>query len=64
MRPFQTRNYEDLDRVAYYAFKTYGLHTRRTHTRETWKKVETDWLNSEAVPPQPTQLRSGSTRRK
>ena len=55
---------KDLDKVNYYAFSTYGLHTRRTHTRETWKQVETDWRNSEAVPPQPAKLRPGSTRRK
>ena len=35
---------KDLEKVAYYAFKTYGLHTRRTHTRATWKKVETFWF--------------------
>ena len=50
---------DDLDKVAFYAFKTYGLHTRRTHTMSTWKKVETDWLNSGDKPPQPNKMRSG-----
>ena len=53
----------DLDKVAFYAFKIYGLHTCRTHTKTTWKKVESDWLNSGVEPPQPTPRRAGSTRR-
>ena len=53
----------DLEKLAFYAFKTYGLHTRKSHTKATWKKVETDWLNSGAEPPQVTPRRTGATRR-
>ena len=53
----------DLEKVAFYAFKTYGLHTRKSHTFATWKKIETDWLNSGVDPPQQAPRRTGSTRR-
>ena len=53
----------DLEKLAFYAFKTYGLHTRKSHTKATWKKIETDWLNSGAEPPQVTTRRTGSIRR-
>ena len=50
---------DNLEEVAFYAFKTYGLHTRKTHTRSTWKKVETDWMDNGDKPPQPNKMRSG-----
>ena len=53
----------DAERLAYYAFKTYGLHTRKSHTITTWKKVENDWMTSGDEPPQVTRMRSGSSRR-
>ena len=53
----------DLEKCAFYAFKTYGLHTRKSHTQATWKKVETDWMNSGAEPPQVTPRRTGAARR-
>ena len=53
----------DPERLAYYAFKTYGLHTRKSHTVATWKQVENDWMTSGDEPPQVTLRRSGSTRR-
>merc|ERR1712208_283738 len=37
---------DNLEKVAFYAFKTYGLHTHKTHTRVTWRKVEQDWLDN------------------
>jgi len=52
------------EKIAYYAFKTYGLHVRRTQDKACWNKVETDWQNSGEEPPQPAQRRAGSTRRK
>ena len=51
------------EKLAYYAFKTYGLHTRRSHTEASWKKVETDWLSSGEQPPQVTSRRSGAASR-
>ena len=50
---------DNLEKVAFYAFKTYGLHTRKIHTRNTWRKVETDWMEDGAKPPQPRKTRSG-----
>ena len=49
--------------LSYYAFKTYGVHNRRSHTIATWKKVETDWLSSGEQPPQVTPRRNGATSR-
>ena len=54
---------DDHEMLAYYAFKTYGLHTRRSHNEATWKKVETDWLKSGAQPPQVTSRRIGAASR-
>ena len=53
----------DPEKLAFYAFKTYGLHTRKSFTQATWKKVETDWMNSGAEPPQVTTRRTGAARR-
>merc|ERR1712055_47942 len=53
----------DLEKLAYYACKTYVVHTRRSHTPATWKKVETDWMNSGEQPPQVTPRRTGATSR-
>ena len=54
---------KDFGKLSYYAFKTYGVHTRRSHTVATWKKVETDWLTVGEEPPQVTTRRNGATSR-
>ena len=53
----------DLEKLAFYAFKTYGVHTRRSHNAASWKKVETDWMNSGEQPPQVIPRRSGAASR-
>ena len=53
----------DQEMLAYYAFKTYGLHTRRYHNEATWKKVESDWQKSGEQPPQVTSRRLGAASR-
>ena len=54
---------KDLEKLSYYAFKTYGLHTRRSHNAATWKKVETDWLTSGEKPLEVTSRRNGAASR-
>jgi len=43
--------------------KPKGVHTRRSHNEATWKKVETDWLNSGDQPPRVTSRRIGAASR-
>ena len=48
----------DKDKVTFYAFKTYGVHIRKNHTRATWRKLEDDWMENGATPPQPRKLQN------
>ena len=54
---------DDKDKVAYYAFKTYGVHIRKNHSRLTWRKMEDEWMENGATPPQPRKLRGGKNKK-
>ena len=54
-RKYQTRHYDDflttIKKKWLNAFKTFGVHTRKNHTRATWRQLEDDWKTADAVPP-------------
>ena len=36
----------DREKIAYYAFKTYGVHTHKGHTLASWRQMEEDWKSA------------------